>query len=238
MKKKLITIIASLLVLIVALSVISGLDFVKDDNSYVEPEEPPKNNGGFIGNDKPRDLWEPDWETDILTLPRYLEKNRAIKYGIYTGSVEMSQIIPTRTACVTVGGAALGSMHDYFQAAIRGDHNAVNAMYDSDFFENESNTPKKPHDAFPMQKIYDIFVRKVELESLEGYTPPKDYGDEKDYGSVYYLVTYKIMENDGLFRYEIDADAEMVQLFEIRLYGNGISKIGMILDFPGFNVYT
>ena len=241
MKKKIIIIASVLLVLFIGLQVIGRLDFVRDDNSYVDPDSGNTDNGsqGFIPNKNPRDLYEPDWETDIFTLDKYLEKNRYMKYGAFTGSgVELAELLLTRTDCKVKGGAPLEAMYDYFYYVIRGDHSSVNGMYSSDFFENENNTPHAPHNAFPMQKVYDLFVRSVAPETLEGW---KGSDTDKNDGvtSFYYLVTYKIMENDGLFRYEIDADAEMVQLFEVRVYDNGSpSKIGLILDLPGFNVYS
>ncbi|MBR2461241.1 MAG: hypothetical protein IKB34_08455, partial [Clostridia bacterium] len=114
MKKKAIAVISTLLVLLIAVRVVSSLDFVKKDNSYVEDSGGEDNSSNKPN--KPRDLYEPDWETDIFTLDRYLEKNpQFMEYGIYNGAyVEYSELLSDRNKCFSKGGSALAMMYDYF----------------------------------------------------------------------------------------------------------------------------
>ncbi|MBQ9115735.1 MAG: hypothetical protein IJY04_01805 [Clostridia bacterium] len=224
MKKKVITVVSVLLVLLVSVQVVSRLDFIKKDNIYVPDEGEEEDKGDK--NNKPRDLYEPDWETDIFTLPSYLEKNPDfLEYGIYNGAyVEYSETLINRTKCFAKGGSALALMYDYFDYAKHGDHEAVNGLFRDDYFDGEE---KKPYEPFPMQKIYDIFVREYEYDD-----PNFEYVENAE--PSYYLVTYKIMLNDGLFRYEIDADTEQPQLFGVLTYADGTSEIYMLMDLPDF----
>ena len=94
------------------------------------------------------------------------------------------------------------------------------------YFDGEE---KKPYEDFPQQKIYDTFVRKYDhkddaFENVENAEP------------TYYLVTYKIMENDGMFRDNVESDAEMVQLFGILTYADGTSEIYLLLDLPDYSL--
>lgn len=226
MKKKVIATASILLVLLIGINVISRLDFVLKDNSYVEGDESDDNS--LSNSNRPRDLYEPDWETDIFTLSSYLGKNRLIQYGIYNGSgVEFSELLETRFDCFSRGGASLEFMYDYFYNVIHGDHEALNGMFTEDYFDAEDKTP---YEAFPMQKIYDIFIRKYDADV------PNDYSSNPNITVTHYLVTYKIMENDGLFRYEVDADAELVQVFGILTYADGSSEIYLVMDLPGFSL--
>ena len=120
----------------------------------------------------------------------------------------------------------LAFMHDYFELLRKGDHNGINAMYCDGYFDGEE---KKPYEAFPMQKIYDVLVCKYDH---------RDENFEKDPSvtATYYLVTYKIMENDGLFRYELDSDVEQTQLFGILTYADGTSEIYLLMDLPNVSI--
>ena len=229
MKKKIITITSVLLLALIGINVLTNADFLKNDNSYVE-EENKGDNGSDTGTNKPtapRDLYEPDWETDIMTIPGYLSKNRDLKYGILSGNTAIYDVtLNTRLQCTSTGGSALALMYDYFEYLRQGDHNAVNGLYRDDYFDGEE---KKPYKAFPQQKVYDVFVRKYDYDD-------KNFENLENAEPTYYLVTYKIMENDGLFRYELDSDVEIPQLFGILTYADGTSEIYLVLDLPGYTL--
>ena len=225
MKKKIILITSVLLVALIGLNVLSNADFTKNNNNgYVEPSTP---NTSTDNNKKPIYYYVPDWDTDIMTIPEYLAKNRDIKYGILSGNTVIYDVtLNSKQSCISTGGSALALMYDYFEALRQGDHEAVNAMYREDYFDGEE---KKPYEDFPQQKIYDTFVRKYDhkdeaFENVENAEP------------TYYLVTYKIMENDGMFRDNVESDAEMVQLFGILTYADGTSEIYLLLDLPDYSL--
>lgn len=223
MKVKIIAIAAVLVVLIAAVDIVPRLDIVKNDNSYVDDGDGGEGaQGGLGGGSSIRDLYDPDWETDITTLDGYLARNPYfVKYGVFNGKlVEVSETLTDRNKCKQRGGDALALMYDYFDAVRMGDHEALNALFAEGYFNEE----KEPYESFPMQKVYDIFVRRYEYEVPE-------HPD-----AVYYLVTYKIMENDGLFRREVDADAELPQLFGVEPNEDGEQRIYLMFDLPGFEL--
>ena len=224
MKKKIIAISCVLLVALIGINVLSNADFIKKDNSYIENEDDGDNSSKPT---RPRDLYPADWETDIMTIPAYLAKNRYFKYGNFNGSyVDFDQTISTREMCQKTGGSPLVLMYDYFEYLRQGNHEAINALYRDDYFDGEE---KKPYEAFPQQKVYDVFVRKYNYQD-------KNFTDLENVEPTYYLVTYKIMENDGLFRYELDADTEIPQLFGVLTYADGTSEIYMMFDLPEFSL--
>ncbi len=224
MKVKIIAVIAVLAVLLGAVNIIPRLDIVKNGNSYVDDGDSENDSGGSNDQIVIRDLYPPDWETDIFTLEEYLAKAPYLmKYGDFNGKfVEVTETLNTRDQCAVRGGAALALMYDYFDAVRRGQHEELNALFSDGYFDGED---KKPYEAFPMQKVYDVFIRKYAYAQ----------GDHPN--ATYYIVTYKIMENDGLFRYEVDADQELVQFFGVEPNEKGEQKIYFVFDAPGFNVY-
>lgn len=225
MKKKVIAALSVLFVALITVTVIPTLDFVKKDNSYVQDDTEKEEEGKKPT--KPRDLYPPDWETDIFTLDRYVEKNLYLEYGKLTGTwVTYSETLLNRTECQKRGGSALALMHDYFDLLRHGDHEGVNGLYRDDYFDGEE---KKPYEAFPMQKIYDVLVCKYDYED-------KNFEHLESMEPTYYLVTYKIMENDGLFRYELDSDVEQTQLFGVLTYADGTSEIYLVMDLPDFTI--
>lgn len=234
-KIKLIIASVILIIMLVAVNVIPKMDFIKKDNNYVDSDDGQNSGGQGNSGTTYRDLYDPDWDTDIFTLDKYLQKKRYIEYGVFNGSyVEISETLNSRADCVAKDGASLALMYDFFYYAQHGQHEELNGLFAEKCTlgkdDSETDIIKEPYEAFPMQKIYDMFVRKYEYEN-------PDYSGNPNVTATYYLVTYKIMENDGLFRYEVDADAELVQLFGILTYNDGSSEIYMMMDLPNFNVY-
>ena len=223
MKKKMIATLSVLLAALIALTVIANGDFLKKNNSYVDSEDTDDGNK----NKKPRDLYPADWETDIFTLKAYTDKDLYLTYGMLSSNtVIYSEKLSTRTECISRGNYPLALMYDYFDLLRHGDHEGINALFSDDYFDGEE---KKPYTAFPMQKIYDVLVCKFEYENEE-------FKQMENVEATYYLVTYKIMENDGMFRYELDADTEIPQIFGILTYADGTSEIYLVLNLPDYNI--
>ncbi len=139
-------------------------------------------------------LCEPDFETDIFTLERYLELNRYLTYtkdGISETIVDINDGYYDDTVHM---------MHEYFDALMHGNAEKVNSFYTEDYFK-ENNRYEK----ITMQKIYDM-----EME----YISERDDNINGVPCTVYfYRVSYKILENDGTFRSDIQQDNAKIPLF-------------------------
>ena len=147
---------------------------------------------------------------NLIDVQKYNEA-KSVEGSKYTPYIPMSAAMPSAPA---------ESVGEY-----DANLDTENAEYD-DYFDGEE---KKPYEDFPQQKIYDTFVRKYDhkddaFENVENAEP------------TYYLVTYKIRENDGMFRDNVESDAEMVQLFGILTYADGTSEIYLLLDLPDYSL--
>lgn len=100
--------------------------------------------------------------------------------------------------------------------------------YSSLFTKSYKNDPRgfeKEFDrTFPPQKVYDVTVKEL-LRTADGGGGEKyTYeGRECDFG--YYLVSYKINRNDGLFRRDLySEEIERPLVFELVTFGRGTDK--------------
>lgn len=224
MKKKIISALAVLLVALIAVTVLNNGGFFSSDNSYVDDgtAKPPTQTY------TPPYLYPADWETDIFTMEEYTSKELDMTYASEMANFDVlyAETVYTRIECQAKGGSALVLMYDYFDYLRHGDNEGVNSLYIDGYFDGEE---KKPYDKFPMQKIYDVLVCKSdqkneELEENESVTP------------TYYLVTYKIMYNDGMFRDDMGSDEERTQLIGVLTFADGTSRIYMTMELPGVSI--
>jgi len=145
---------------------------------------------------------EPDYDLDIFEDEIYLDKNRYITYT--EGAV--SQLITENHSAYGVGPEFFGR---YFSAVINGDSDTLNSLLTDDFIkENEA------YGRFTMQKIYDITVEKLSENVIES-------GEYKGVKQYTYRVAYKIMNNNGTFRSDMESDAAVPVIFELLDDGQG-----------------
>lgn len=225
MKKKVISALSVLLVALIAVTVVSKTDFIKKDNNYVD--DLPTVDLGGEKEPKPVYLYQPDWETDIFTLKEYTDKDLNLTFGRLSGTLlSYSVTLFNRAECYTQGGSALALMYDYFDMLRHGDHEGVNALFREDYFDVEE---KKPYEKFPMQKIYDVTVGKYDYED-------KNFEHLESMEPTYYLVEYKIMENDGYIRPDLESDSFGTQIFGVLTYADGTSEIYMIINVNNVSI--
>ncbi len=137
----------------------------------------------------------PDREANILEDENYLQKDLIITY------TRGAETFPLAEQNVTELGYGAGFFLDYFDAVIGADEEKLNGLYTDEFIDAHGRT-----EGFTMQRLYDMNVR------YNGEINVKDY----DYDKAYvYIVTYKIMRNDGTFRRDIGSDASREQIFYI-----------------------
>lgn len=162
-------------------------------------------------------LYTPDWETDINTLAGY----KALVSDIIFSPDGANAVAVDKNTYVSVGGKGLKFMADYVDTVIGGDHEKLNSLFTEKYFEDH---PK--YSAFPQQKLYDVRITQYKYHS-----PEYNYGDVND---LYYIISYKIYRNDGLFRDDIDDSCELPQLLKLLVYSDGTIKIDDVIDLPGY----
>ena len=173
----------------------------------------------FNNVDKPVNLdgksyinyYEPDYSADIFEDEDYLEKDSFIRYIKPTPTGEMTTVIGYFSSMVLTEGQKF--FINYFDRVINGDYEAYHGMFASEYLDNPDGFEKKPADRkFPMQRIYDIKVKEL------GITDPNDtsynYNGEAAVFGVY-EVSYKILKNDGEFRYDLPEGGEIPLIFEL-----------------------
>ncbi len=131
--------------------------------------------------------WYPaDFNENIFEDEEYM---KLIEYEFisYTeGSV--TQIIDKETA--NIYGKDVSFMVDYLYSIVEGDADKYNSYFSEEYYKSAN---KK--DAFTMQKIYDVELRKQSLEKVE------EKGNT--YTKCTFVLSYRILENNGTFRKDI-----------------------------------
>jgi len=131
----------------------------------------------------------PDWEENIWEDEDYMEKDCTI---FFQNGAETYPL-----ADVGDEGKGASFFADYINAIIKGDHEALNRMYTSEY--TDKNGYFEP---FTMQKVYNVLVSyKGRAEGIERY------GEAEVFDLSYY-----IMKNNGTFRRDIPSDASRTQI--------------------------
>lgn len=161
--------------------------------------------------------YEPDYNTDIFEDKEYLAKNRKIRYIIPNNSGKMSFILDEQPVHELTEGQRF--FVKYFGAVTKGDYEAYGKMFAKEYLDDPDGFEKHPSDKkFPMQRIYDITVTEL------GRSDPTDssytYNGERAIFGVY-EVSYKILKNDGEFRYDLPEGGEIPVIFELVTTGAG-----------------
>ncbi len=166
------------------------------------------------------EFYPADWETDILSSEEYLQLSPySVNYSD-DGGTSFQKISPDEA--YSSGGKGLLFVFGYLDAVRKAEIEKLNGMFTDKYFEENDSYSEK----FPMQKIFDIEIIRYR------YSNPEHYDAEFD--DYYFIVSYKIYRNDGLFRDDIDGESSLPQMFEIFVYDNGEIKINNIFDLPGF----
>ena len=156
-------------------------------------------------------FYEADWELDIMQEPGYLAKDRTVyycdaQYGITQALDEKNR---------NDFGPAVDVLVRMIERIIAGDADGYNQLFSSNYFENH-----EPEPPFTMQQLYDIKLTKVkEIEMSEGYTQYE------------FEVEYRIRQNNGTFRNDIDEDESKKQYFVL---SDSTSKDVLIDQIMGY----
>ena len=165
-----------------------------------------------------------DWETDIFTNESYLALKRDVVYS--PNGVEFITLDPS--SYYRYGGSGLVFMMDYINTVIAGDHEKLNGMFSEEYWKmrDEDGKKREKYSDFPQQKLFNVKIVKYQ------YNDPMY--NSAAYDDHYYIVSYNIYRNDGMFRDDIDEYSELAQMVTVLLDPDGNGQIINVIDLPGY----
>ncbi len=178
---------------------------------YEEPQKP-------VGDNLLYD--EADFSENIYDDADFLELLDPYIMSYTVGNIQYSL---TEDDVESMGEWAV-FFNEYFNTVRHGEHTKYNS-----YFFDEYYTLHTKKEEFTMQKIYG-----VQIEELSG-TPTLDEEEyawikEKNITPVYFNVMYKIKNNNGTFRLNVNSDTYRPQLY-ILAQTNGEIKIIDIIEY-------
>ena len=130
---------------------------------------------------------------DILEYEEYLKYDRTIQY-CYTAGVRVS----VNDKTLSNYDASFKLIYELIGTLIAGDSDAYNELV----HENVGH-----FDSFTQQQVYDVVITK--------YSESTKQSETGSYSEYVYVVEYKIHENNGTHRKDIESDANRPQYFVI-----------------------
>ncbi len=180
---------------------------------------------GFLLQDSPKRpeslssdrFYEADYDRNIFEDPAYQRLDRSVRYLEY-GSGETITEENYQSL-----GVASEFFHDYFDAIIRGDCEAYRSFLTPYYVRTF-----EPSERFTMQMLYDIEVNRTQTRASAEY-------EGQEVPVYYFEVKYKIFENNGTFRDDVESNRSTTQYYELydlgdRLVLNAISEKQVILQ--------
>lgn len=131
---------------------------------------------------------------DILEYEEYLKYDRTIQY-CYTSGVQVS----VNDKTLAKHDASFGLIYKLIGTLIAGDSDAYNELVHEDVGH---------FDSFTQQQVYDVVITKYSETAKQSETG-------QAYAEYVYVVEYKIHENNGSYRKDIESDACRAQYFVI-----------------------
>ena len=146
-----------------------------------------------------------DYSTDINERLLYTVKERRVYL------VDASRLGGYLTEDNPITNSKVGVLfNSYFEALVNGDSVALDSLFTDNYFKAHVN-PKR----FTPQMVYDIKVEFYNSQSSdEGYIER-------------YIVSFKIMENNGSFRADVRSDAAKPLVYEVQV-GDSNARISAV----------
>ncbi|MBE6673261.1 MAG: hypothetical protein E7599_07060 [Ruminococcaceae bacterium] len=165
-----------------------------------------------------KDFAPADYEIDIMTDPAYLKLNRVLTWS-ENGITE--KLLDNNYQKYDKEGELI---HRYFDSLIRGDADAYNRLYSTEYIKKYGLQSR-----FPMQRVYDMSVTVLERS-------------EDNVGAEHLTIklSYKIQLNDGTVRNDMLSDASVPIDIKVEIPAGGEAQIrsitryydGQSLDYP------
>lgn len=161
-------------------------------------------------------FYEADYDRNILEDPAYQRLDRSVRYLEYDSGETLTEE-NYRTL-----GVASEFFYQYFDAIVRGDCEAYRAFLTPYYIEEF-----EPPERFTMQMLYEIEVNRTQAQSTAVF-------EGREVIVHYFSVKYKIFENNGTFRNDVESNRSTTQYYELydldgRIYLNAVSNKQMII---------
>ncbi len=180
--------IAMLSVIVITYAVIPAVSKLAD---YIESQKE-EYKSDYMDDIKSLSFHPANYNENIFEDEEYMSLNRDLSYT-KGGDTYLITDGDYSGYDVTVGFFA-----EYFDSVINGEYETYDEYFTEEYFEECSNKER-----FTPQKLYDINVKLRESVDKDGVT-------------VYvYYVKYKIFENNGTFRNDMESDCERVLVYEL-----------------------
>ncbi len=180
-----ICVLAASVLLLLVCSLIPGL--LKNDNGGKPDREEYTVDPSKLADTKEEDF-------DILEYEEYLKYDRTIQY-CYTSGVQVS----VNDKTLSNYDASFGLIYKLIGTLIAGDSDSYNELVHEEVGH---------FDSFTQQQVYDIVITKYSESTKQSETGSA-------YAEYVYIVEYKIHENNGSYRKDIESDACRPQYFVI-----------------------
>ena len=165
--------------------------------------------------------YDADFEKDLSAY------NPPVMYVFPDGNAYDIKEIPTDTQ-----NEAHRFFKDYFDLLKNGDYENYGALFTKSYKKDPKGFEKDFTRMFPPQKLADIKVKEL-MRSTDTRQKYKYEGKECFFG--YYLVSYKIIENDGMFRRDLYArEVERPLVFELVTFDKDTENEVTLIK----NIYT
>ena len=148
------------------------------------------------------------YDGNILEYDAYLAHNREVYYYDNAAGYGARDTVTEEHT-----DAKLRFLYEYLQSIINGDHVTHNACFNNVYYQTSAPKPD-----FAQQMLYDIVICYESTEAGQN-------GDRL----VTYVLTYKIMQNNGTFRTDIGSDMSRAQYLTLHEYSDGTVLIEKLL---------
>lgn len=199
---------AMLAVVVVAYVIVPGIAKLAE---YIESRNDDGYKSDYMDDIKSLSFYPADYNENIFEDEEYMGLNRYLSYTKGSDTYTITDDDYSRYD-ITVGFFA-----EYFDSVINGEYETYNNYFTEEYFEENSNKTR-----FTPQKLYDINVKFKSTSTVDGAT------------SYIYYVTYKIFENNGTFRNDIESDSERMLVYELYVYDDDT----VLINYIGRNIPT
>lgn len=199
---------AMLAVVVVAYVIVPGIAKLAE---YIESRNDDGYKSDYMDDIKSLSFYPADYNENIFEDEEYMGLNRYLSYTKGSDTYTITDDDYSRYD-ITVGFFA-----EYFDSVINGEYETYNNYFTEEYFEENSNKTR-----FTPQKLYDINVKFKSTSTVDGTT------------SYIYYVTYKIFENNGTFRNDIESDSERMLVYELYVYDDDT----VLINYIGRNIPT
>lgn len=160
-----------------------------------------------------RTYFPADFDVDLSKDKEYLKLDSLIHYTYPDGQTFAIQQLDK-----SVLNEGQRFFVKYFDIATYGKSNEYSSLFTKEYQKNPKGFEKDPYRIFAPQRIYDISVRELARTEKSDTSFTYD-GNPCVFG--FYIVDFKILKNDGLFRRDIEENASRPLIFELVTFDAG-----------------